>query len=392
MEETEKACQLFLKEFNTQPDCISFAPGRIEFIGNHNDYNRGQVLGMAIREGISLAFKKRKDKAIHLISENQPSVKSHLDELNKLTGANSWANYLLGVIKIINDETEAINCGFDLAISSNLPIGAGLSSSAAVELAIATVLNHKFELNLKKFTLAMLCRKAENDFVGVPCGILDQGVSIYGKKEHLVKIDCSTDTFSLIPFSEDVHFWILNTNKKHSLIDSAYADRFSECQAAFKLIKEDYNYIDNLCQADFDMLDACREKLGDVLYRRALHVLAEYDRVNKIVEAIENKSLKSIGDLMFASHQSSIDNFENSTEELNFIVEKLKSKRDVYGARLTGGGFGGAVVALAKPELKPSELQELDQEYFNQFESHLSYLSTQSGEGARFSLRAPLEN
>ena len=287
------------------------------------------------------------------------------------------------MVKIINDETEAINFGFDLAISSNLPIGAGLSSSAAVELAVAIVLNHKFGLNLKKFTLAMLCRKAENDFVGVPCGILDQGVSIYGKKEHLVKIDCSTDTFSLIPFSEDVHFWILNTNKKHSLIDSAYADRFSECQAAFKLIKEDYNYIDNLCQADFDMLDACREKLGDVLYRRTLHILAEYDRVNKILKAIEKKSLKSIGNLMFASHQSSIDNFENSTEELNFIVEKLKSRRDVYGARLTGGGFGGAVIALAKSELEPTELQELDQEYFNQFESHLSYLSTQSGEGAR---------
>ncbi len=385
MEKKSAAKNLFTETFNASPDLYSFAPGRIEFIGNHTDYNGGDVIGLAINEGVTMAFRRRDDDAINLISANESSVQSNLANIHRLENESSWANYPLGVTKVFQDAGYSIDNGYDLAIVSDLPIGAGLSSSAAVELGLAVLLNHSLELNLEKHDLVQLCRKAENDFVGVPCGILDQGVSAFGQSGHLVKIDCTNEAFDLIPFSKnqsDIHFWILNTNLKHSLVDSLYAERFKECHLALKVCQNKFPQIKNLTQVDYDMLEVCKPELSDMLYRRALHIVGEHERVSKLSKAIEENDYKLAGKLMYESHESSRLNFENSTKELDFIINYIKGSESIYGARLTGGGFGGAVVVMAKNTLSTELKNEISLAYKKAFNIDLSTLCTGSESGA----------
>jgi galactokinase len=377
---------LFTKTFNDSADLYSFAPGRIEFIGNHTDYNGGDVIGLAIKEGVTMAFKRREDDAINLISENESSVQSNLANIHRLEKEDSWANYPFGVTKVFQDAGYPIDNGYDLAIVSDLPIGAGLSSSAAVELGLAVLLNHSLGLNLEKHELVQLCRKAENDFVGVPCGILDQGVSAFGQSDHLVKIDCTNEVFDLIPYTKnhsDIHFWILNTNMKHSLVDSLYADRYKECQLALKVCQNTFPEIKNLTHVDYDRLEVCKPQLGDMLYRRALHIVGEHERVSKLTKAIEENDYELAGNLMYESHESSRLNFENSTQELDFIIDFIKGNELIYGARLTGGGFGGAVVVMAKNTLSSELENEISLAYKKAFNIDLSTLCTRSESGAR---------
>lgn len=386
MEKKSAAKTLFTETFNASPDLYSFAPGRIEFIGNHTDYNGGNVIGLAINEGVTMAFRRRDDDTINLISANESSVQSNLASLHRLENESSWANYPLGVTKIFQDAGHKINYGYDLAIETDLPIGAGLSSSAAVELGLAVLLNHSSSLNLEKHELVQLCRKAENDFVGVPCGILDQGVSAFGQSGHLVKIDCTNEIFDLIPFTEnhsDIHFWILNTNKKHSLIDSLYIERFKECQLALEVCQNTFPEIKNLTQIGCDRLEVCKPQLGDMLYRRALHIVGEHERVSKLTKAIEENDYELAGNLMYESHESSRLNFENSTRELDFIIDFIKGNELIYGARLTGGGFGGAVVVMVKNTISPELENEISLAYKKAFNIELSTLCTRSESGAR---------
>lgn len=386
MEKKSATKTLFTETFNASPDLYSFAPGRIEFIGNHTDYNGGNVIGLAINEGVTMAFRRRDDDTINLISANESSVQSNLASLHRLENESSWANYPLGVTKIFQDAGHKINYGYDLAIETDLPIGAGLSSSAAVELGLAVLLNHSSSLNLEKHELVQLCRKAENDFVGVPCGILDQGVSAFGQSGHLVKIDCTNEIFDLIPFTEnhsDIHFWILNTNKKHSLIDSLYIERFKECQLALEVCQNTFPEIKNLTQIGCDRLEVCKPQLGDMLYRRALHIVGEHERVSKLTKAIEENDYELAGKLMYESHESSRLNFENSTRELDFIIDFIKGNELIYGARLTGGGFGGAVVVMVKNTISPELENEISLAYKKAFNIELSTLCTRSESGAR---------
>jgi galactokinase len=386
MEKKSAAKTLFSETFNASPDLYSFAPGRIEFIGNHTDYNGGNVIGLAINEGVTMAFRRRDDHMINLISANESSVQSNIASLQRLEDESSWANYPLGVTKIFQDAGHKINYGYDLAIETDLPIGAGLSSSAAVELGLAVLLNHSSSLNLDKHELVQLCRSAENEFVGVPCGILDQGVSAFGQSGHLVKIDCMNEVFDLIPFTKnrsDVHFWILNTNKKHSLVDSLYIERFKECQLAMKLVQNRFPEIKNLSQIGCDRLEVCKPQLGDMLYRRALHIVGEHERVSKLTKAIEDNDYELAGNLMYESHESSRFNFENSTQELDFIIDFIKDNKLIYGARLTGGGFGGAVVVMAKNTLSPELENKISLAYKKAFNIDLSTLCTSSESGAR---------
>ena len=386
MEKKSAAKTLFSETFNASPDLYSFAPGRIEFIGNHTDYNGGNVIGLAINEGVTMAFRRRDDHMINLISANESSVQSNIASLQRLENESSWANYPLGVTKIFQDAGHKINYGYDLAIETDLPIGAGLSSSAAVELGLAVLLNHSSSLNLDKHELVQLCRSAENEFVGVPCGILDQGVSASGQSEHLVKIDCTNEVFDLIPFTKnrsDIHFWILNTNKKHSLVDSLYIERFKECQLALKLVQNRFPDIKNLSHVDYDRLEVCKPQLGDTLYRRALHIVGEHERVSKLTKAIEQNDYELAGNLMYVSHESSRLNFENSTQELDFIIDFIKGNELIYGARLTGGGFGGAVVVMAKNTLSSKLENKISLAYKKAFNIDLSTLCTRSESGAR---------
>lgn len=375
--------QLFEQHFSGMPAHYAFAPGRIEFIGNHTDYNGGLVMGAAVTEGITLAIGPRDDSMIHLVSELGELVKIPVGNYQPLAGAASWTNYPIGVTKVMSDAGMATPTGYNLAVTSTLPVGAGMSSSAAIELATAKALAALYGFETDTAGIARIGRKAENEFVGMPCGILDQGVSAFGQANHLVKIDCATEDFAVEPMPGGAHFWIFNSNKKHALVDSAYADRHRECHEALAQLQSDYPEAQTLSQISGQQLQASKSKLDATLFRRAAHIIGENDRVRAVQSALLNQDLKAVGAALSASHESSRHNFENSIPELDTLVELLKLQPTVYGARLTGGGFGGAVMALAGAGFGQAQADVIAAAFEAQHGIQPSIFHTRAGDGAR---------
>ena len=332
------------------------APGRIEFLGNHIDYNGGKVLGAAINGIVCALVRPREEQTIRLFSESFENdvVETSLNDLSSRKGSEFWANYPLGVLWALKEAGRAPSSGFELILTTDLPLAAGLSSSAAVELATALALIQLGGHELGKSDLARLCRRAENEFVGLPCGILDQGVSAYGEKDHLVLIDCEKENFSTLPLPKHTCLWIFDTGIKHDLVDSLYTTRHSECSQALKLLKKRKPALPCLAAASEGLLTS--SNLPDPLSKRTLHVIEETARVDRAIELLQDEAPpKEIGKLLFASHASSRDLFENSCPELDFLVDDLRGHPSVLGARLTGGGFGGAVLAWTDHEFSQTE-------------------------------------
>ena len=375
----------FFTKFGRYPEVYAYAPGRLEFIGNHTDYNGGSVIGMTVDRGINVALANRDDGNVHLVSESmEGDIIVELNDIKPLTGSNNWANYPLGVLKVMSEEGYSINRGFSLAVTSNLPVGSGLSSSAAIELSTAFGLSalNDFEVDRKKMVL--MCRRAENEFVGMPCGILDQGVSAFGGRNHLVHIDCFTESFKKVSMPKGCCFWILDTNKKHALIDSKYSERHQECRRAFDILKINDPSADCLaCLSPLAVRDRQAE-LGVDCFKRALHVTEENKRVEQAVDALGKEDMNTVGRLLKQSHESSRTLFENSCPELDFLVEMLLPLPGVYGARLSGGGFGGAVMALTNKNVKFSDdLTQIEERYFRKFKIKPTIYNVGLGQEAR---------
>lgn len=377
-----KASQLYATTFSAEPTQFAFAPGRIEFIGNHTDYNGGLVMGAAVTEGVTVAAAKRDDREIHLICERGSCVKAQLDALEPLEGDASWSNYPVGVTKVLLESGMSMACGYNLAVVSDLPIGAGMSSSAAIELATAYALSALFGFDADKADFARIGRRAENEFVGMPCGILDQGVSAFGQADHLVCIDCAAEAFRTIPMPEGTHFWIFNSNKDHMLVDSAYADRFKECHEALAQLQARYPEAGTLSSISPEQLEAAKGEMDELLYRRASHIVGENARVGAVQAALAAGDLSAVGEALKASHESSRVNFENSIPELDFLVEALSQEANVYGGRLTGGGFGGAVMAFTSADFSLNQAQAVTKAYCERFGFQATILHTQAGTGA----------
>ena len=315
----------------------SFAPGRVELLGNHTDYNGGVVLSAAIDRGVTAQGTRRDDGQIVLTSEGVAGVVTACAD--KLAAKDSWADYPLGVAKVFQEAGHPIS-GFEVDFSSTLPLGAGLSSSAAIEVATAVLLTRIFDLEIPPLDLARLCRRAENEFVGVSCGLLDQVSSIFGKKDHAIYLDCRAETVATIPFPHDVGLLIVHSGVKHALIGGEYNERRDQCFEAAKILG-----VPALRDATSAQL-AASAKMPSLVKRRAAHIIGENERVFAAVDFLQQGEVAAFGRLMSASHRSSIENFENSTKELDALVEMACAQKGVYGARLTGGGFGGAIVAL----------------------------------------------
>jgi galactokinase len=356
IEEGNKALSLRAYREYMQDFRCAEAPGRIEFLGNHIDYNGGKVLGAAINGIVCALVRSRKEQTIRLFSESFENdiVETSLRNFSPRKGSESWANYPLGVLWVLKEAGLAPHSGFELTLTTDLPLAAGLSSSAAVELASALALLQLGGHELCKSDLARLCRRAENEFVGLPCGILDQGVSAYGQKDHLVLIDCEKENFSTVPLPQNTCLWIFDTGIKHDLVDSLYSTRHSECSQALKLLKKGEPALPCLAAASEELLTST--DLPEPLSKRALHVVEENARVNLAIDLLlDGAPPKEIGQLLFASHTSSRDLFENSCPELDFLVNDLRGHPGVLGARLTGGGFGGAVLAWTEHEFSQTE-------------------------------------
>ncbi|MFP4166764.1 MAG: galactokinase [Opitutales bacterium] len=379
----DKVRKLYQTTFGEEPECIAFAPGRIEFIGNHTDYNGGLVLGAAVAEGIMVAAGKRRDGRFHLTSELHDFVETSIDALKPGADAQAWANYPLGVAAVMQEQGMPVESGFNWAATSSLPAGAGLSSSAALELATAYALAELIGFKADAATFARIGRRAENEFVKMPCGILDQGVSAFGRAGHLVKIDCATEAFSIVPMPEGVRFWVFDSNKKHSLVDSQYGDRHRECSEAFERLKSQHPGIASLSSLDENQLRASAATLPETLFKRALHIVTENARVREVEQAFASGNREAAGRALNASHESSRVNFENSTEELDFLVAEVCKRPDVCGARLTGGGFGGSVLAMTNPAFSDSDAAEVARAYRERFGIEPNVLPTRAGDGAR---------
>lgn len=370
----------FKQAYGTVPTVIARAPGRVEFIGNHTDYNGGAVLGAAIDRYVWVAAAPNAEGRLRLFSAGGPSVlELPADPGTKITGSDSWANYPLGVWRSLRDFGLPQPAGFDLLVDSNLPPGAGLSSSAALELATALALLQlagKNDLPLDQ--LAKLGRHAENKYVGVPCGILDQGTSAFGRAGHLVQIDCRGPVFSRVPLPANAHLWIFNTREKHALIDGFYATRHQECLAAAKALG--VALLADLTPAQF----AAKEKtLPPVLAQRAKHIVEEHARVHDTAVALQRGDLVAVGKLLTASHRSSQHLFENSTPALDQLVDLLEQHPAVLGARLTGGGFGGAVMALTKETFTESDAAGIARRHATRQHRAPEILHLQAADGAK---------
>ena len=378
-----KAVSLFRSTFGGEPTVVARAPGRIEFIGNHTDYNAGTVLGAAIDRGITVAARLRPDAVFTFVSDNgAPATTVRGRPLARQADQAAWVNYPLGVIAALEARGMPALAGLEMAVVSDLPPGAGLSSSAAFELSTALAASALQGFTISREDLVKAGREAENQFVGVPCGILDQGVSGFGKTDNLVHIDCRGPEFSLVRMPAGVRFWIFNTHKKHALVDSLYATRHKECMEATRLLKATKPAAQWL--ADFSPAEfaAAAGSLPADAAKRAKHVVEEIARVEAMGAVLKSGDLAGAGRLLFASHESSRTLFENSTPELDFLVATLRGVPGVYGARLTGGGFGGAVMAMTDAHFDTAAAARVADAYAAKFSDRPDVLACATADGA----------
>ncbi len=332
----------FQRIFKAEPDVVAVAPGRINLIGEHVDYSDGYVLPFAITNCTTVAVKKRADQKIRLASAQRHGAiyETSISDL-KPGGEGKWERYPLGVIWALG-----VKSGLDIFIDGKVPLGAGLSSSAALECSVAMALNQLFSLNLDQKQLAKLAQKAENDYVGVPCGIMDQSISLMGEAGHALLLDCRDLTSRLVPIdlaSNGLELLIIDTQAHHSLVDGGYAERRGNCEsAAAKLGK-------SMRELNLSELEANRGKLSETEYRRARHAITEISRVLDCVSALEAKDFQRVGELITESHISLRDDYNVSCPELDVAVDAALST-GALGARMVGGGFGGSAIALVKQE------------------------------------------
>ena len=320
----------------------AYAPGRVELLGNHTDYNLGVVLAAAIDRGLTVSGSLRADDVIALrASDPNARVEVSIADLRPQT-EQRWANYPLGVVQQFLQAGYTIR-GFNAEISGNVPSGAGLSSSAALEVATAGLLMKLHGFRVDPLEVARLCQRAENEFVGVKSGLLDQATSVFGRADHLVHMDFKTVAINTIPFPANYALVIADSGKKHNLLQSQYNKRREECAAAAGALG-----VATLREITPEALAKARPSLDPVLYRRAAHIVGENARVGQAIEALRSGDAAAIGALMNDSHESSRTNFENSTPELDAVVEVARSFGGVLGSRLTGGGFGGGTVTLVE--------------------------------------------
>jgi galactokinase len=320
----------------------TYAPGRAELLGNHTDYNEGYVLALAVDRGTTITGRARGDQNIHIHSRELGKTETlALDQLAS-ERVSPWSRYTLGVVDQFR-RTDLPVEGFDAEISGNLPLGAGLSSSASLENATVLFLVKLFGAKLEPLQMARLAQKAEHDFVGVRCGLLDQISSLMSKARHATFIDCRTMAVDHVPLDGKVSVILANSNVKHALVGGEYNERRSDCEAAAHALGVSF-----LRDATTEMLKARKSELADRIYRRALHITGENERVLEGCAALREGKIARFGELMFASHESSMMNFENSCPELDRLVEAARKTPGVYGARLSGGGFGGATINLVE--------------------------------------------
>ncbi|MEH7036135.1 galactokinase [Priestia megaterium] len=377
---------LFQETFDHNDYRLFFAPGRINLIGEHTDYNGGHVFPCAITYGTYALVSKRKDNAIRLYSENFPEeglIEFDLTNLQYDT-KHSWANYAKGMINYLKQAGYKIENGLDILIHGNIPNGAGLSSSASIELVIGIALEKLFNLDIERIEFVKIGQQVENKFIGVNSGIMDQFAIGMGKKDFGMLLNCQTLACEYAPIQlHQHHIVIMNTNKRRTLADSKYNERKSECEEALEVLKKvtNINSLGELTEGTFENVKNYLP--NEIIQRRVQHVVSENSRTLKALRALKANDLHEFGQLMDASHCSLRDDYEVTGKELDTLVETAWNQKGVIGARMTGAGFGGCAIAIVEKEQVEQFIDKVGAIYKEKIGYEATFYVASIGDGAR---------
>ena len=357
------------------------SPGRVNLIGEHTDYNGGFVFPGAIDKGIYAAINPNgTDKVRAYSADYNEQVEFGMNEED--APKESWARYIFGVCREMKKRGFEPK-GFDTVFVGDVPLGAGMSSSAALESTFANALNEIFNLNIDRFELARIGQSTEHNYCGVKCGIMDQFASVFGKKGHLMRLNCATMEFEYFPFNpEGYKVVLLDTVVKHELASSAYNKRRESCENACAHIKARHPEVNFLSDATMAMLDEVKSEISEEDYKRAVYVIGEKQRVLDVCEALEKGDYDTVGDRMFGTHYGMSKEYEVSCEELDFLNDVAK-QCGVTGSRVMGGGFGGCTINLVKEELYDNFIATAKKEYLAKFNREPKVYDVVISDGAR---------
>lgn len=357
------------------------SPGRVNLIGEHTDYNNGFVLPAAINKAVYLAVSPRQDNKLHIVSLDMGTVyQGDVTQLEK--SPLHWPDYLLGVIDQLQKKGLHIG-GLNCVFAGDIPPGSGLSSSAALECATAYSLNELFQLGLDPLTMVKLSQKAENQFVGVQCGIMDQFASMFGRRNHVIRLDCQSLEYKYVPFNMDgFRIVLLDTNVKHSLASSEYNTRRQQCEAGVKLVREGLGTpVHSLREVTLAMLDEFVAPVDPLIYKRCQYVVQENTRLLNACEDLERGDMSAFGQRMYGSHEGLSRQYEVSCPELDFLVDHVRPNSGVLGARMMGGGFGGCTINLVKEEAVEELIEQTAPIYAKEMGKELKVYIGQIEEG-----------
>jgi len=373
----------FEKTYSKPAEAMYFAPGRVNLIGEHTDYNGGAVFPCALSFGTNLLLAKNDKKVMNFKSLNQPEIVTlNFDQLTTRLDK-SWVNYPLGVMAQFIKRGTTFTQGYDILIWGNVPNGAGLSSSAALEVVTAFALNDQLGTNFNRTDIALIGQKAEHEFALVNCGIMDQFVSANGAKDHAVHLNCDTLEFELVPVKlEGVKIVISNTHSPHKLDSGAYNQRVAECKKAVEQLNtvRPLKYLAELTEAEFKSIESAIT--DPVAHKRARHVVGEVQRTSDAVKALKAGDINLFGQLMNASHVSLRDDYEVTGPELDCMAEEAWKIDGVIGSRMTGGGFGGCTVSLVKEEAIDTFIAQVGANYEKRIGIKPDFYIAEIGDGA----------
>ena len=373
---------LFAQQFSEAPSFVIASPGRINLIGEHVDYNSGFVLPAAIDKYMYVAVSQRNDSqiALHATDLNQ-NFQTNLDAALQRSNLD-WPNYVLGVIDQLRKDGHVIS-GFNMLITGNIPIGAGVSSSAALECATVFACKHLFDLDISKQVMVKTAQRAENNFVGVNCGVMDQFASMFGKADHVIKLDCADLSYTYFPFKlEGISIVLFDTFVKHSLASSEYNTRRQECETGLAALRQQFS-ITSYREATLDILNSVTNSISDKVYNRCKYVIEEIARMEAACNHLLAGEIGAFGTRMYETHKGLSELYEVSCTELDCIVENCKKEKDIVGARMMGGGFGGCVVALVQATKVEEIYNRINTAYQNKFGRNMGKYLMQIGDGTR---------
>ncbi|WP_291117753.1 galactokinase [Flavobacterium sp. UBA6135] len=362
----------FEKQFHNKPEAVFLSPGRINIIGEHVDYNDGFVLPAAINKYICFAVSTNDTGDCTLVAKDlNDAYKFHSNDalvpVDKM-----WVNYILGVLHQLKLKGFPEK-GFDMVFSSTIPMGAGLSSSAALECGFGYAMNKLFDLGLSKEEIALIGQKSEHTFVGVKCGIMDQFASVFGKKNKAIKLDCTSLEYEYHNANfKKYALLLLDSNVKHTHLTSGYNDRRNEVEQGLSIIKSHFPQVKSFRDCTESQLATLKNELGELLFKRCHFVINEIRRVNEAVATLDKNDFEKLGQLMYETHEGLSQDYEVSCTEIDFLVNAVRSEKSVLGARMMGGGFGGCSINLVEKGTENELIAKVSETYRNAFGIELS--------------------